>query len=153
MAHLNVIHSKAIDKEVTPIMNQAECNNEWVISIRELVTLCSIGILEHEKKEKQPIRISVKCYATFLQSENDDFKYICYDELIHKIEAFISQGHIDLIEFAAQGICQLCFTYENVHRVFVSVEKMMLYPNVASVGVEIERVREIHKGDNYPKTT
>jgi dihydroneopterin aldolase len=135
----NVIRLQGNDEKSTNILN-----NEWVISVRELVIFCSIGILEHEKQAKQPVRISVKCYATLNQSQNSDFKYICYDDLIHKIEAFMGQGHIDLIEFAAQGICNLCFTFQNVHRVFVSVEKTMIYPNVTSVGIEIERVREIY---------
>lgn len=143
MPYLNVISLKENSEKSVPILTQAPSNNEWVISIRELVVLCSIGILEHEKQIKQQVKISVKCHATIHQSENCDFKYICYDKLIHKIETFMEKNHIDLIESAAQGICELCFTFENVHRVFVSVEKMMLYPNVASVGIEIERVREI----------
>ncbi len=139
MVHSNIIRLQENAEKSTNILN-----NEWIISVRELVIFCSIGILEHEKQAKQPVRISVKCHATLNQSENSDFKYICYDNLIHKIEAFMGQGHIDLIEFAAQGICDLCFTFENVHRVCVSVEKTMVYPNVTSVGIEIERIREIY---------
>lgn len=138
MVYSNIAHLQENDKKSTNILN-----NEWVISIRELVILCSIGILEHEKQTKQPVKISVKCYANLVQSKNSDFKYICYDNLIRNIEAFMGQGHIDLIEFAAQGICELCFAFENVHRVFISVEKTSIYPNVSSVGIEIERVREI----------
>lgn len=131
-------HLKAIPQHQP---NPFHGNNEWVISISDLVIPCFIGILEHEKTTKQPIRISIKCYALLSQGLTQGFNYLCYADLIAKVTAHIDQGHIRLVENLAESISQLCFEHENVYRVFVSVEKIAVYAHVASVGVEIDRFR------------
>lgn len=133
MAHLKVIHQSQVKTDIT--------NDVWVISIRDLVIPCFVGIRDHEKLSKQPVRISIKCHARLNQGLTNDFNYICYDNLIRAIEAFIDQGHIDLVEHMAEGILDICFKHESVYRVFISVEKTAVYDHVASVGVEIERYR------------
>lgn len=133
MAHLKIIPPGKI--------NSSHSNDVWVISIRDLVVPCFIGIREHEKFSKQPVRISLKCHTRLNQEMSHDFNYICYDDLIHSIEDYVAQGHIDLVEHMAQGILDICFKHESVYRVFISVEKTAVYDHVASVGVEIERYR------------
>ncbi|WP_032112209.1 dihydroneopterin aldolase [Candidatus Paracaedibacter symbiosus] len=116
-------------------------NNVWVISVRELVLPCFIGVFDYEKQEKQPVQISIKCYARLLAPIDENFRYVCYNKLIKEIEAFVNKGHIELVESLAAEICRICFENSSVYRVWVSVEKLAVYPNVTSVGVEIDRYR------------
>jgi len=132
MVHLKVIH------QGQPKSHSA--NDVWIISIRDLVISCFIGIHDHEKLKKQPVRISLKCYAR-LNPEPSELNYICYDKLISSIETFIHQAHINLVEQMAESILEICFKHERVYRVFISIEKIAVYTHVASVGVEIERYR------------
>lgn len=128
-------------QSISPYLDSVNSNDTWVISIRELMLSCFIGVLEHEKLEKQPVRISVKCYAKVPMPVNKDFKYVCYNDLILKIEALVAKGHIPLVESLANSICQICFENQSVYRVYVSVEKVAVYAHVASVGVEVDRTR------------
>lgn len=116
-------------------------NDTWVIFIRDLMLSCFIGVLEHEKLKKQPVRVSVKCYANVPMPVDEKFEYVCYNDLIMKIEALVAKGHILLVESLADRICQICFENKSVSRVHVTVEKVAVYPHVASVGVEIDRSR------------
>lgn len=137
MSQLKIIPPQLPPPHITP----DNSNDTWVISIRDLTLSCFIGVLEHEKLEKQPVRISVKCHAKVPMLVNEKFKYVCYNDLILKIEALITKGHIPLVESLADSICQICFENQSVYRVYVSVEKVAVYPHVASVGVEIDRSR------------
>lgn len=137
MAQLKIIPNELAN----PYTTQDHADDTWVISIRDLTLSCFIGVLEHEKLEKQPVRISLKCYAKIPMPVNENFKYVCYNDLITKIEELIVRRHIPLVEFLADSICQICFENQNIYRVHVSVEKIAVYANVASVGVEIDRFR------------
>jgi dihydroneopterin aldolase len=114
----------------------------WVVFIRDLMLSCFIGVLDHEKKKKQPVRVSVKCYAQLPFLIDEDFPYICYNTLITTIETFVAKGHIPLVESLAESICEICFENQSIYRVYVSVEKTAVYPHVNSVGVEIDRLRK-----------
>lgn len=116
-------------------------DDTWVVSVKDLVLPCFIGIFDHEKGRKQQVRISIKCYFSGFSQEGANLNYVCYNELINKIEAFVRQGHIDLVESLALGICDICFECPDIYRACVNVEKLAVYPNVTSVGVELERHR------------
>lgn len=141
MAHVKTISSQ----QLTPLEEMDNCNETWVVSIRDLMLSCFIGVLAHEKLVKQPVRVSVKCYARVPLPINEDFKYICYHNLITKIEELVASGHIPLVESLADSICHICFENQSVYRVYVSVEKTAVYSHVASVGIEVDRLRTNEK--------
>lgn len=141
MAELKIIPPQSSALQTLP----DNFNDTWVISIRDLMLSCFIGVLEHEKLEKQPIRVSVKCYAKIPSPVNEGFRYICYNDLIMKIEALVARGHIPLVESLVDSICQICFENQSVYRVYASVEKVAVYSYVASVGVEVDRLRAEEK--------
>jgi len=57
------------------------------------------------------------------------------------MRAITEESHINLVETLAERIAGLCLADARVARVRVCVEKLDIYEEAASVGVEIERVR------------
>ena len=58
------------------------------------------------------------------------------------IGRLLGEGHIQLLETAAERIADLCLADRRCAKVRVKVEKLDVYTNAAGVGVEIERPRD-----------
>jgi dihydroneopterin aldolase len=111
------------------------------IFIRDLVLAAEIGAHRHERGTNQRIRINVDLSV----SEEgpaiaDDLRnVVCYDEVVTGIRALAGAGHVNLVETLAERIAAMCLADMRVRRVRVRVEKLDVYPDAGSVGVEIER--------------
>jgi dihydroneopterin aldolase len=113
------------------------------IVIRNLRADMLIGVLEHEKKKKQPVLINIEA----LIDENPDWqadnidKTVSYDPIVSGTRQLVAGGHIHLVETLAEHIAQLCLRDIRVREVTVRVEKTTIYDDVEAVGVEISRSR------------
>jgi dihydroneopterin aldolase len=112
-----------------------------LVSIRDMVMLCSIGVHAHEHDAKQRIRLNLDLdVAEGALSIGDDLRnVVCYDEIISAVRRLVDVGHVRLIETLAERIATLCLADPRVRRVRVQIEKLDVYSDVASVGVAIER--------------
>lgn len=113
------------------------------ILVRDLVLKCSIGIHAHELLAPQRVRINVDM-GVFEQAgpTNDDIaNVVSYEDVISGIKAMLAEGHINLVETLADNVAALCLDDERVDSVRVRVEKLDVYAEAASVGIEIERRR------------
>ena len=54
----------------------------------------------------------------------------------------LAEGHINLVETLAEKIAALCLVDERVRSVRIRAEKLDVYAEAASVGIEIERRRD-----------
>jgi dihydroneopterin aldolase len=66
---------------------------------------------------------------------------VCYDEIIGKLSELLARRHFRLLEVAAEEIARLCLNDTRVQKVRISLEKLDVYKNAKSVGVEIWRSR------------
>lgn len=64
-----------------------------------------------------------------------------YEHVVNGVRALTSDVHINLVETLAERIADLCLADGRVSRVRVCVEKLDIYDEAASVGVEIERLQ------------
>jgi dihydroneopterin aldolase len=55
------------------------------------------------------------------------------------VREIVSRGHINLVETLAEEVAAMCLQDRRVRSVRVRVEKLDVFPDVTSVGVEIER--------------
>jgi dihydroneopterin aldolase len=69
-------------------------------------------------------------------------RVVDYDGIAKRVRALVGQAHVDLVETMAEQIAHLCLTDPRVLSVCVSVEKLAVFADAASAGVEIERSRE-----------
>lgn len=111
------------------------------ILVRDLVLKCLIGIHPHELLAPQRVRVNVDM-AVYEQAgplSDDIANVVSYEDTIEGIKRMLAEGHINLVETLAEKIAALCLTDPRVASVRVRVEKLDVYAEAASVGIEIER--------------
>ena len=62
-------------------------------------------------------------------------------ERLPRVRAIVSARHVRLVETLAERIAICCLVDERVVSARVRVEKLDVFPDAVSAGVEIERVR------------
>lgn len=113
------------------------------IYIRDLVAPASIGVYDHERHRRQPVRINVdlRVRESAAPLGDDIANVFSYDKIIRGIRDIIDEGHINLVETLAERIAELCLSDRRVVNARVSVDKLEVEPDAAAVGIEIERSR------------
>ncbi len=115
----------------------------YVVTIRGLELMASIGIRRRERERQQRVRISVDLTAKPAAAipGEDRRRIINYEKIVAAIREIAASGHIDLCEGFAERICNACFADVRVERVRVWVEKLEVFPDAEGVGAIIERTR------------
>ena len=111
------------------------------ILVRDLVLHCEIGAFRHERGARQRVRINLDLGAREeAQPTADDLRnVVCYDEIVSAIRRLAEGGHVNLVETLAERIAAMCLADSRIRVARVRVEKLDVYPDAASVGIEIER--------------
>ena len=109
--------------------------------IRDLVVNMLIGVHRHERDGRQRVRINLDLSLIDDSSIDDDrlASVVSYETLVHQIRTMCNSGHVNLVETLAERIARLCFDDQRVRGTIVRVEKLDVFADTASVGVEIER--------------
>lgn len=113
------------------------------VFVHDLTLQASIGVYHHEKLDKQRIRINLDLAVRegdASRMDDDLSNVVCYEEVVTSIRALIEAGHVNLVETLAERIAALCLRDRRVRVARVRVEKLDVFPDATSVGVEIERV-------------
>jgi 7,8-dihydroneopterin aldolase/epimerase/oxygenase len=126
-----------------PLLLPSETAASYVVTIRGLVLMASIGIRRHEREHKQRVRISVDLMAAASAAVpgEDRRRIINYEKIVAAIRDIAASGHIDLCEGFAERICNACFINPRVERVRVWVEKLDVFADAEGVGAILERTR------------
>jgi 7,8-dihydroneopterin aldolase/epimerase/oxygenase len=121
----------------------ADASARYVVTIRGLVLMASIGIRRREREKQQRVRVSVDLHATptAVYPGEDRRQIINYEKVVAAIREIAASGHIDLCEGLAERICTACFADPRVERVRVWVEKLDAFPEADGVGAILERSR------------
>lgn len=110
------------------------------VFIRDLVLTARIGVHRHERLADQRVRINLDLWIEDPGPIGDDLdEVVCYDEVMKGIRRVVGEGHVNLVETLAERIADLCLVDPRVHVARVRVEKLDVYAEADSVGVEIER--------------
>ena len=118
------------------------------VFIRDMQLMASIGVHPHELAAPQRIRINID-----LGVEDDGARplsrlpvgrdvlsrVVDYEALADSVRAIVSAGHVRLVETLAERIAEACLTDRRVHFVRIRLEKLDVFADAASAGVEIER--------------
>lgn len=102
--------------------------------VRDLVTDALIGVYAHERIKSQRVRLNLDLDLVAPGVTGEDMAAV--------VKGLVSQGHVTLIETLAERIADRCLEDDRVRTARVRVEKLDVFPDAASVGVEIERSRE-----------
>lgn len=114
------------------------------VFVRNLVLNCSIGVHQHERAALQRIRVNID--LAVLEGETngklDDelSNVVCYEDLTKGLRALASREHVNLVETLAEDVANMCLADNRVRSVRVRIEKLDIFDDAESVGVEIERL-------------
>lgn len=114
------------------------------VFVRDLVLMCSIGVYEHEHEKPQRVRINLDLSVRESTHHDDIDNVVCYEEISNKVRAIVAADHTNLCETLSENIASACLEDARVHCVRVRVEKLDVFEDIASVGVEIERFNTGH---------
>jgi dihydroneopterin aldolase len=111
------------------------------VFVRDLVVPSSIGAYRHERSAPQRVRVNVNLSVVEGDGPLDDqlAHVVSYEKIVEGVRRVAQSGHINLVETLAERIAALSLADPRVRSVRVRVEKLDVFPDAASVGIEIER--------------
>ena len=111
------------------------------IFVRDLELAALIGVHRHEQDGRQRVRINLDLDVLEGDQPTQDrlSDVVCYAEIVAGVRAIIAAGHINLVETLAERIATQCLSDRRVRSARVRVEKLDVFADASSVGVEIER--------------
>jgi dihydroneopterin aldolase len=112
------------------------------VFLRDMVLPAAIGVYPHEHGRTQRIRINVDLSVTDdggnvagmsrpAVGRDDLSRVVDYEQVARSVRAVVAAGHVQLVE--------TCLQDERVQAARIRVEKLDVFDDLASVGVEIER--------------
>ncbi len=109
--------------------------------VRDLVLDCLIGVHRYERDGRQRVRINLSLDVLETSGAERDrlAEVVNYDTLVVRIRALAEDGHVNLVETFAERIAAICLDDRRVRRATVRVEKLDVFEDTESVGVEIDR--------------
>lgn len=113
------------------------------VFLRDLVLDASIGIYPHEHRARQRVRINVDLGVIESPAATADRldQVVDYEAVANRVRDVATASHINLVETLAERIASVCLLDERVVLARIRVEKLDVFADVRSVGVEIERRR------------
>ena len=126
------------------------------VFLRDMVLSASIGVHEFEHAARQRVRINVdlavddalapaagkltRGAASRPRVGTDQLsRVVDYEQIANGVRAIVAAGHVRLIETLAERIAEACLEDARVRVARVRVEKLDIFADMLSVGVEIER--------------
>ena len=115
-----------------------------LVFVKDLVADCFLGIHSHEKGSRQRVRVNVELAVTDDGPPPADeiHHVVCYEDVAEGVRRLLGGPHVNLVETLAENIAAFCLRDARVVRARVRVEKLDVFPDAESAGVEIERVRQ-----------
>lgn len=114
------------------------------ILVRDLKLEAIIGLFPWEREVRQTLYIDLDIATDIAQAAlSDDLQYtINYADVCDQVAALAHDGQFRLIETLAENIAQLVLSGFAADWVKVTVKKVDAIPQVANVGITIERSNE-----------
>ena len=116
-------------------------NYKRKILIRDLVLKISVGIHNFEKKKKQRVKfnLDINTDPSLVPDDNNLNSIINYEDVIKNIKKITNKKHYLLLETLAEKIFLKLFENIRVKKVKLRIEKLDVFKNTSSVGIEIEK--------------
>lgn len=115
----------------------------YTVFVRDLVVAARVGIHAHEKEIAQRIRLNIELYCELPAAGGRAHinEVVCYEDLVTRVRALVKRAHVGLMETLAERLIQVCFADSRVRGMWVRIEKLDVFDDAESVGIEIERSR------------
>ncbi len=130
------------------------------VFLRDMVLPASIGIYPHEHAAPQRVRINVDlsvsedgpavASAVGMSrpapsrsgiGRDELSRVVDYERVARSVREIVGAGHVQLVETLAERLAEMCLADERVQLARIRVEKLDVFADAGSVGVEVERRR------------
>ena len=120
------------------------------VFLRDMVLEASIGVYPHERAARQRIRVNVdlgvaddgaRSLSRPAVGRDELSRVVDYEAVANTVRKIVTSGHVLLVETLAERIAEACLQDERVELVRIRVEKLDVFPDAVSAGVEVERRR------------
>ena len=91
------------------------------------------------EKQKISISLSLDVNDNISGIEHKIENFVSYEHIVEDIKSILKKGHIDLLETLGEKIVDLCFEDERVMTIKLKLEKLEVFKETSSVGIEIFR--------------
>jgi len=118
------------------------------VFLRDLVLAANIGVHAHEHGAPQRVRVNVDLGIEDLGAgllsrpavgRDRLSRVVDYEAVANAVRSIIASGHVLLVETLAERIAEACLADPRVELARIRVEKLDVFADAASAGVEIER--------------
>ena len=111
------------------------------IFLRGVEVDARVGVHRFEHERPQRLLLDVTLFATRTGGADSDrlADVLNYERIAEAVRALCAGAHINLLETVAERVAAACLAEPRVEGVRVSVAKPDIFPDVAAVGVAIER--------------
>lgn len=115
------------------------------VFVRSLTIDAILGVRPEERDNPQPVRISfaMATDAARAAREDDLDQAVDYDAAARRVAALAVEGRFKLVETLAEHVAQLLLHEFPIQRVRVEIEKPQAIAEADSVGVSIERRKQM----------
>jgi len=126
---------------VEPLRIADATRNIRHVFVRDYVLPCDIGVHDHEREQSQRVRINLDLAVSEGEEPLRDqlHQVFCYEDLVATVQMITSEGHINLVETLADRIANTCLQDARCRSIRIRIEKLDVFDQMESVGVEIER--------------
>jgi 7,8-dihydroneopterin aldolase/epimerase/oxygenase len=118
------------------------------VFVRDMVLVASIGIYPHEHQDRQRVRINVDLAvdddtvrAGLMVGADELNRVVNYEKIVASVRTIVGSGHTRLVETMAERIAEACLADAMVRIARIRVEKLDVFADAVSAGVEVERRR------------
>jgi dihydroneopterin aldolase len=120
------------------------------VFLRDMVLPANIGVHAHEHGAPQRVRVNIDLGVADLPAEGLSrpavgrdrlSRVVDYEAVADTVRAIVSNGHVLLVETLVERIAEACLVDPRVELARIRVEKLDVFPDMTSAGVEIERHR------------
>ena len=114
------------------------------VFLRDMVLAASIGVHAFEHQATQRVRINIDLAVdddTIAPGRDDLSRVVDYEKIANGVRETVALRHVRLVETLAERLAEQCLLDRRVQLVRVRVEKLDIFADATSVGVEIERFR------------
>jgi len=116
------------------------------VFVRDFVLPAQIGVHGHEKGKRQRVRVNLDLAVLEGAAPPHDrlAEVVCYEEIVDGVRDVVAEGHVNLVETLAERVAAVCLADPRVRVARVRIEKLDVFDDVGSVGIEIERRNAFH---------
>ncbi len=116
--------------------------------IRDLVLAASIGVYAHEHTALQRVRINIDLAITddslnrtsrAAIGQDDLSRVVDYEAIVNLVRGMVASGHVQLVETLAERLAEACLVDPRILIARVRVEKLDIFADATSAGIEVER--------------